>query len=96
MAFGDKYDQGGVLPEPDVHVYAPIVDDREREIHNRFTYHAPTDSQAGRYQRIRYEAGQLARTFASLCPACPELDRAIDKIDEAVMLANAAIARHSR
>lgn len=59
----------------------------------RFTYHAPKNDQPQRYERIR----ELAKTFAQLinqhCPDSREKSLSITHIEEAVMWANAAIAR---
>ncbi|MFF7023065.1 hypothetical protein ACFY97_18930 [Streptomyces klenkii] len=64
------------------------------DIPNRFSYHPPTGDQPQRYERIR-EAGQrFVQLLAELCPSSPELSRAVTHVDEAVMNANAAIARH--
>jgi hypothetical protein len=64
------------------------------DLENRFTYHPPIGDQAVRYERLRAGGRQLAELFAVLCPSSPELTRAVNAVDEAVMLANAAVARH--
>lgn len=64
-------------------------------IENRFTYHAPHGDQPERYQQIRAAAGQYAQLLAELCPGSQELTRALNDVDDSVMHANAAIARHS-
>lgn len=72
-------------------------DDRDllgEDIANRFTYHPPLEGQPERYVKIRQAAADFARLLVAQCPLSAELDRAIDKLDEAVMLANAAIARN--
>lgn len=61
---------------------------------NRFTYHAPHGNQPVRYERIRTMAYQYAELIELLCPDSDERNRAIDRLDEVVMLANAAIARN--
>lgn len=58
----------------------------------RFTYHPPKDGQVEKYNRIRAEAKALALTIDELCPMGRETDRAFDKLQEAVMWANASIA----
>lgn len=63
------------------------------ELTNRFTYHAPKGDQAERYATLRAAALEFARAVVRLCPAGSRRSRALDKIDEAMMLANAAIAR---
>lgn len=63
-------------------------------IGNRFTYHAPKGDQVERYKSIRDNGKATAMIFEDLCPASPELTMAINHIDQAVMWANAAIARN--
>ena len=63
------------------------------EIGRRFAYHAPSDGQPARYERIRAEARDLAVTLDGLCPESRELDLAMTSLEQAVMWANAAIAR---
>lgn len=58
-----------------------------------FTYHEPRGDQATRYIRIREEARSLALTFASLCPDGRERSLALTNLEQAVMWANAGIAR---
>lgn len=58
----------------------------------RFTYHKPTAEQGEKYDEIRDCGLDFAGTILENCPPCPERDRAIDKLQEAVMLANAAVA----
>lgn len=64
------------------------------DIPNRFTYHPPTGDQPQRYEQLRAVGREFAELLAELCPPSPELSRAVAHIDEAVMNANAAIARH--
>lgn len=60
----------------------------------RFSSYAVTDPQAlYRIEQNRSSGFALARTLHEHCPAGPALDRAIDLIEQAIMLANAAIAR---
>lgn len=59
-----------------------------------FTYHAPASEQALRYQQIRAGGGELAAVLNKLCPPSRELSLAQTKLEEAVMWANAAIARN--
>ena len=64
------------------------------DIEKNFTYHEPTEEQAVRYANIRNTAKQLAIVIDACCPECCEKDIAMTKAEEAVMWANAAIARH--
>lgn len=65
-----------------------------KTIDNNFVYHAPKAHQPEKYERIRAEAKQLALTLYDLCPECREQSLAFTKLEEAVMWANAAIARN--
>jgi hypothetical protein len=59
-----------------------------------FKYHAPKGDQAGRYESIRDAAKDFAETIINLSPPSREQTHAINKIQEAVMWANAGIARN--
>ena len=67
----------------------------QAELLTRFTYHPPTEGQVTHYEEIRY----LAKTFAEVidlrCPESREKSLAFTALEEAVMWANAAIARRS-
>lgn len=63
------------------------------ELDIRFTYHAPKPGQSEKYQQIRDRAKDLAGLMDILCPDSREFSLAITKLEEAVMWANAAIAR---
>ncbi|QXE36219.1 hypothetical protein KQY30_20190 [Streptomyces sp. GMY02] len=63
-------------------------------IEARFTYHPPQPGQVETYERIRAGGRAFAELLAELCPASPELTRAVNAVDDAVLLANAAVARH--
>lgn len=69
-------------------------DKKDPDLERRFNYHAPKDDQQERYEQIRAAARAFAYLIVDLTPFCPEQTRAIDKLDEVVMLANAAIARN--
>lgn len=62
------------------------------DIERVFTYHAPKQNQAERYNDIRYAAKLFAQIIVDCTPAGPDQTTAIRKIREAVMTANAAIA----
>jgi hypothetical protein len=64
------------------------------DIENRFTYHAPHGTQTERYEKIRFQGKLLALRVESDCPDSRERSLALTKIEEAVMWANAAIARN--
>lgn len=64
------------------------------DLRKRFTYHPPKNSQAERYELIRSEALQFALTLDDECPESREKSLAITNLEQAVMWANAAIARN--
>lgn len=65
------------------------------DLDNRFTYHPPRDhEQADKYVYLRKTARLLAGDIDSMCPDSREKSLAITHLEEAVMWANAAIARH--
>lgn len=64
------------------------------EIANRFTYHAPMEVQVERYEEIRRMGLTLATVVYGSCPESREKSLAMTKIEEAVMWANASIARN--
>ena len=63
-------------------------------IDNNFTYHAPKTGQPELYTEIRNEAKELALLMNNHCPESREKSLAFTKLEEAVMWANAAIARN--
>lgn len=65
-----------------------------QQIENNFKYHAPKDGQVEKYTDIREEAKKLAHVIDDLCPGSREKSLAITKLEEAVMWANASIARN--
>jgi hypothetical protein len=71
---------------------AAAVDDAD--LANRFTYHAPKDGQPERYGRIRSAAHELATLLNSECPESREKSLAMTHLEDAVMWANASIARN--
>ncbi len=64
------------------------------QIDKSFTYHPPTPEKAEHYVNIRGQAKDLAYTIANLCPASRERSLALTHLEEAVMWANASIARN--
>lgn len=74
---------------------APVVEaPYSPEIEKRFSYHAPKDSQPPRYARIRSFAKDFAYLIEQACPKGREQSLAFTALEEAVMWANAAIARN--
>jgi len=64
------------------------------DLDNRFTYHPPKDGQTERYQLIRSAALGLARLITDNTPPSREQSLAFTHLENAVMWANAAIARN--
>ena len=64
------------------------------QIENNFKYHPPKGNQQDRYVVIRDEAKNLAISIDALCPDSREKALAMTKLEEAVMWANASIARN--
>jgi hypothetical protein len=69
-----------------------VADDED--LVNRFTYHPPKDGQAERYETIRSRGLELARHISDSTPPSREQSLALTHLEDAVMWANAAIARH--
>jgi hypothetical protein len=64
------------------------------ELIKRFTYHPPKNDQAARYENLRTAAKGLALLIDDYCPDSREKSVAMTKLEEAVMWANASIARN--
>ncbi len=62
------------------------------EIANAYTHHPPKDGQPRKYELIRATGKHLASTILEKCPPSAERTRAIRRVQEAVMWANASIA----
>lgn len=63
-------------------------------IENNFKYHAPMPGQPKRYEALRAKAKELARLIEDTCPHSRERSTAMTNLEQAVMWANAAIARN--
>lgn len=59
-----------------------------------FSYHPPKGDQVGRYGEIRDKAREFAHLIAVVTPASREQSLALTNLEQAVMFANAAIARN--
>ena len=66
----------------------------EKDLENRFTYHAPKDNQPKKYELIRDTAHNLATLLNSVCPESREKSLAITHLEEVCFWANASIARN--
>lgn len=62
---------------------------------HRFDHHSPVGDQAERYTNVRHAIKQAAVECVRLTPCCAEQTRALNALDEAMFLFNAAIARSS-
>lgn len=69
-------------------------DQQTKQREKSFVYHAPKDNQPERYVRLRKMANVLSLAFNNNCPPSRELSLAQTKLEEAIMFANAAIARN--
>ncbi len=63
------------------------------DLESRFTYHKPKDGQPAIYQDIRDTAKAFAYKIDEFVPSGREKSLALTKLEEAVMWANAGIAR---
>lgn len=59
-----------------------------------YKYHSPKPGQAEIYEAIRAKAKELAVLIQKECPASREQSVAFTKLEDAVMWANASIARN--
>ncbi|MEB2279671.1 hypothetical protein LAV73_06605 [Lysinibacillus xylanilyticus] len=61
---------------------------------NNFKYHSPKEGQPEKYEAIREKAKELAYLIDGNCPNSREKALAITNIEQAMMWANASIARN--
>lgn len=66
------------------------------DLQNRFSYHKPIVSQPQRYEEIRAKAMEFAEFLTRRCPESREFSLAMTKLEEAIMWANASIARNEK
>ena len=64
------------------------------QINRSFQYHKPKDDQPPRYVDLRDQARSFAIAIVENTPESREQSLALTKLEECVMFANAAIARH--
>jgi hypothetical protein len=64
------------------------------DLRNRFTYHPPAPDQIPLYEDLRAAGLTFAERVVSQAPPSRETSLAVAHIEDAVMWANAAIARH--
>ena len=78
-----------MTPPNEIRVPADIAS----ELGLRFTHHAPNAEQLEKYDQLRSVASGFAHYVAAKVPPGREQALAITKIEEAIMWANAGIAR---
>lgn len=66
----------------------------KKRIEHNFDYHKPSPDKINRHETVRQACKQLAYGIDELCPDGREKALAFTKIEEAMMWANAAIARN--
>ncbi len=66
----------------------------KEEIVRRFRFHKSTEEQLKRHEQVRNLALTYANNLLELCPDSRELSLALTHLEQAVMFANAAIARN--
>ncbi len=66
------------------------------DIENNFTYHAPKPGQQERYVKLREMGKALAYLIVELTPVSREQSIALTQLEDAVMWANASIARNEK
>lgn len=62
---------------------------------DRFTYHPPDAEKIKIHEYVRKAGLELVMDIAAMCPDGREKSLALTKVEEAIMWANAAIARGS-
>ena len=72
----------------------PFEKPTDAQLEHRYLHHPPKGDQAERYAAIRAKICETAKVVRDLTPCCPEQSIALNKLDEAMMIANAAIARN--
>jgi len=63
------------------------------QIEKCFTYHRPPAEELGNFKRLRSQARELAHLINELVPDGREKATALTRLEEAIMHANAGIAR---
>lgn len=68
--------------------------EKNQQIENNFRYHSPKEGQPEKYEVIRNSAKDFAYFIDQLCPNSREKSLAMTNLEQAVMWANASIARN--
>lgn len=88
--------RGATRPVDPASLPSPFRKPTEGQLAHRFLHHTPTDEQARRYGIVRLSILAAAKECVEVSPCCPEQTRALNALDEAMFLFNAAIARHDK
>lgn len=64
------------------------------DLDNRFAFHASTGAKGDDHAQIRQACRETSRTIDRICPDSREKSLAVTALEEAMMWANAALARH--
>ncbi len=67
----------------------------QKDLENRFTYHAPKPEQIDKYLKVRQMQLDFAIIINELCPESREKSLAITHLEEVGYWCNAGIARNS-
>lgn len=79
---------------------SPLMDTKypveapQKDLDNRFTYHAPKGDQQQRYEAIRAKQREFAQLIVGMTPISREQALALTNLEQAGFWANAAIARN--
>jgi hypothetical protein len=66
----------------------------QAQLDNNFKYHSPKPGQNEKYEGLRAKAKELAEQINDMCPDSREKSLAITNLEQAIMWANASIARN--
>lgn len=73
-----------------------LNNERRKDLSNRFSYHPPWGGQADKYKQLRELAADFAGALCQFVPESRELSLALTNLEQAVMWANAGIARNEK
>ena len=86
--------------QPHVPIYGvpekSIVRDKKtnEDMDRRYGFHPPKGDQGDRHEAVRVACTALAKKIIAVTPVSPEQSRALNALDEVMMLANLAISRN--
>lgn len=67
---------------------------KQQYLESAFVYHRPNDGQTAKYEMLRTGFRDLALRIMSLVPDSDEQKQSLHRLEEAMMWANAGIARN--